>query len=369
MAPSDVGKRMSNTELAHVAELMGMRFDPIGPLDKVTIICGGVFYGVTLLLLIYAIINRNYAPIRAKNVRLTILVYIGGSMWFVGDIATNGHIEMIGAWSKCKIWCLWFRVFFAYTFSAAFAIRNYALYRVFVQHRPYRGLGFYTPIIGMFATLIAFCLTTQFISDEKTVKYVPEYEMCTYVWGFRGACLGLLWLIWFVVLYFVLRIRNIHSSFNERIESIIICFLAFSTVLFTTLLHTIQPEYPLNAKLRVANTWYDFCMGNISMWVMLAYPCFNCMFNKEKFLQHWTRKLHADGLRKEYRVETTENKSSLPLYSALSEDHKGGGGYQETARYWREMQFSNPQSTAVEDFEYQNQVAESMHFTPQRQVL
>ncbi|KAJ1929998.1 hypothetical protein FBU59_006997, partial [Linderina macrospora] len=272
-----LSRRMPDAaSIISAAQKKGLTIDPIGKLDRITIYLGASFYGVTLLLFVYAFFNRKYPPIRAKNILLTGLAVFAGIMEFVGDIATNGHVELVGVWSNCKVWCLWFRVFFAYIFTAAIGIRTYALYRVFVQHRPYSGLGFYAPIIGIFSMLLAFCLTTQFVSDEKTVKYVPELEMCTYVWAFRGACLGLLWLAWLVVFYFVFKIRNITSSFNERIESIICCLLAFTLVLFTTLMHTLHPEYPLNQGYRVANTFVDFCACNVAIFVILGYPCFQC---------------------------------------------------------------------------------------------
>ncbi|ORX69404.1 hypothetical protein DL89DRAFT_267638 [Linderina pennispora] len=300
--------------------------DPIGPMDKATIIVGACFYGFTFLVLVYAFVNRNYAPIRAKNLMLTALVFVGAVLWFVGDIATNGHVELIGVWSRCKVWCLWFRVFFAYTFSAAVGIRAYGLYCVFVLHRPYRGIGFYAPIVGLFVMLLIFCVTSQLISDEKTVMYVPELEMCTYVWGFRGACLGLLWLIWLFVFYFVFKIRNIHSSFNERWESIICCTLALGIDLFTTLMHTINPHYPLIMRYRVANTFFDFCMGNLVTLVMVFYPVVQCIFNREGYKREWMAKLQADGLRKEYKV-STDNPSTRRNYSVM--DEEGDSNFQK----------------------------------------
>ncbi|ORX67843.1 hypothetical protein DL89DRAFT_269027, partial [Linderina pennispora] len=324
-------RRVPNADTAvQAAQQLKSTVDPIGQLDRITIYVGASLHAATLLLLIYAFFNRKYAPIRAKNILLTGLVLFAGIMVFVGDIATNGHVELVGVWSKCKVWCLWFRVFFAYTFSAAIGIRTYALYRVFVQHQPYRGFGFYVPIIGMFALVLAFCLTTQFISDEKTVKYVPELEFCTYVWAFRGACLGLLWVIWLVVFYFVFMIRNITSSFNERIESIVCCILALTIILFTTLMHTLHPEYPLNQSYRVANTFIDFCMCNVVIVVILGYPCFQCIFNRERYLEDWTAKLRADGLKKEYKVSTNTRSNTYP-YAAMDD---GDDEFQKSPAFW-----------------------------------
>ncbi|KAJ1949860.1 hypothetical protein FBU59_000956 [Linderina macrospora] len=349
-AAAQLSKRTPSVESAvQAAAKAGLEFDPVGSMDKATIIIGACFYGFTFLVLLYAFINRNYAPIRAKNVKLTAMVYTGAVLWFVGDIATNGHVEMVGVWSKCKVWCLWFRVFFAYTFSAAVGIRAYGLYRVFVLHRPYRGVGFYAPIIGLFTGLLIFCITSQLIPDEKTVMYVEELEMCTYVWGFRGACLGLLWLIWLFVFYFVFKIRNIHSSFNERWESIICCTLALGIDLFTTLMHTINPHYPLTLRYRVANTFFDFCMGNMVTLVMIIYPVVQCMFNRDEYKRKWLAKLQADGLRKEYKV-SSGNPTTSRNYSVMNEE-EGDSTFQKNTAFWGGQSMVIDDSNANYNFE------------------
>ncbi|KAI8320908.1 hypothetical protein GQ54DRAFT_277002 [Martensiomyces pterosporus] len=284
-----------------------MKIDPIGRGDTVAIIFGASIYGVTLLLFIYAWLNRSYAPIRAKNIWITTLMYISGILWFVGDIATNGHVELVGAWSICKLWAIWFRVFFSFSYSVSIALRVYALYRVFILHRPYKGRSVYLPVVAMFGCLIVFCVVSQVVSDSHTVMYIKEFEVCSYVWAFRGACIGLYWVVWLVILFLVVRIRHIHTSFNERYESFLICLLGFSGTLILTVVHTTHPNYTLQMHLRVANTCIDAANGNLGIWVVLLYPCYQSVFNRERYLQTWVAKLKADGLRKEYNMSPQYN--------------------------------------------------------------
>ncbi|KAJ1963508.1 hypothetical protein GGI12_002017 [Dipsacomyces acuminosporus] len=319
--PAALEKRMSDEVREHLSAKLKISVDPPGTLDTVTIVAGSVLFGISLLVLICGWINRAYPPIRAKNLRVVSLMYIGAVLWFVGDIAVNGHVDIVGVWSNCKLWCLWVRLFFAYTFSATAAIRTYALYRVFILHRPYRGFSFYLPIIIVFACLVIFCLVSQVVADSATVMYLREVHICTYVWAFRGACLGLLWCIWFVVLYFVYQIRNIHSSFNERYESFVICLLAFTAVANTTFLHALKPNYPLQLHYRMENTWIDFIVANGAIWTIVLYPCLQCLFNRDSYLQEWTIKLRADGLGKEYNIsqqQKTSNNTTALGYSMMN---------------------------------------------------
>ncbi|KAI8320904.1 hypothetical protein GQ54DRAFT_298330 [Martensiomyces pterosporus] len=330
--PAGFAKRLTALQREELGGVLGITVDPIGKWDDFTIIAGSSLFGVTLLMLIYAWLNNSYAPIRAKNVRVTTLMYIGAVMWFVGDIATNGHVELVGAWAICKLWCVWIRVCFAYTFSAAAALRIYALYRVFILHRPYSGFSSYLPILIIFGCLLVFCVVSQVVSDSVTVMYVEEYEVCTYVWAFRGACLGLLWMIWLLVLFFVVKIRNIHSSFNERYESFLICLLAFTAVTNTTLLHTIRPNYPLELRYRLANTWIDILVSNFCVWVVILYPCYQSVFHREAYLQTWTTKLKTDGLRKEYNM-SPQHGSTVQGYSMMGSDSENKQIISSTMRW------------------------------------
>ncbi|KAJ1963507.1 hypothetical protein GGI12_002016 [Dipsacomyces acuminosporus] len=318
-------KRMDPLLREQLSFVLGFKIDPLGPADTATIAAGSVFFALTLSMLIYAWVHRDYPPIRAKNIRVMTLMYIGALFWFIGDIPINGHVELVGVWSVCKLWSLWVRLFFAYTFSASAAIRTYAIYRIFILRKPYSGFKFYIPMFILFGCLIVYCTVSTLVSNKLTAIYREELHFCTYVWAFRGACLALLWCIWFVVLFFVFKIRNVHSSFNERYESIIVCLLAFTAVANTTFLHILKPNYPLQMHLRVSNTWIDFLVSNGAVWSILIYPVVQCMFNRQEYLKSWTAKLRADGLGREYNVSPSNTHGTNPplQYSKMNNSETG----------------------------------------------
>ncbi|KAJ1829825.1 hypothetical protein LPJ70_007084, partial [Coemansia sp. RSA 2708] len=79
---------------------------PVGSVDKATIAVGIAFFGLTFVLLVYAWCNRDYQPIRAKNLPQASVMFVSGVLWFVGDIAVNGHVNLAGGWAKCRLWAL-----------------------------------------------------------------------------------------------------------------------------------------------------------------------------------------------------------------------------------------------------------------------
>ncbi|ORX65741.1 hypothetical protein DL89DRAFT_270704, partial [Linderina pennispora] len=256
---------------------LGKTLEPVGVTDTVTIAVSASLYGVT---------------------------------WAAGDIATNGLVYNVGVWSKCKLWVIWFRDLGGYLYSSIVLLRAHALNRIFIQRKSFTGWAYYMPIVILAAALLIFCLTVQLISDELTVSYLPKLEICHYVEGFKWGSLALLWLVWFVSLFYYIKIRHIQTAFNEFRESLIVFLLAFATLFQTSLLHSIVPTYPLNRAIRTVSTFLDVACGVTSIWVILAYPVFKCIFYREKYEHEWLAKLARDGLQREYQIESSRTAMS-----------------------------------------------------------
>ncbi|ORX65745.1 hypothetical protein DL89DRAFT_270707 [Linderina pennispora] len=303
---------------------LGKTLEPVGVTDTVTIAVSASLYGVTGLLVLYALIHRNYRPIRAKNMPLTTVMYIACIVWFLGDIATNGLVYNVGVWSKCKLWVIWFRDLGGYLYSSIVLLRAHALNRIFIQRKSFTGWAYYMPIVILAAALLIFCLTVQLISDDLTVSYLSKLEICHYVEGFKWGSLALLWLVWFASLFYYIKIRHIQTAFNEFREALVVFFIAFTTLLETSLVHGIFPTYPLNRTLRTITTYVDVVCGNISVWVFLVYPVFKCIFYREKYEHEWLAKLARDGLQREYQIEMNRSANT-------SDFAKMGSGHQLTS--------------------------------------
>ncbi|ORX69895.1 hypothetical protein DL89DRAFT_316145 [Linderina pennispora] len=64
----------------------------------------------------------------------------------------------------------------------------------------------------------------------------------------------------------------------------------------------IHTDYTRIQAMRVAATWIDFTNGNLTIWIILAPPLYQCLFHRDKYLQMWLRKLERDGLKHAYDI-------------------------------------------------------------------
>ncbi|KAI8318362.1 hypothetical protein GQ54DRAFT_300455 [Martensiomyces pterosporus] len=292
-----------------------IKVDPAGSGDVAIIIVCAVVYGITSLLVIYAWANRDYLPIRAKRLTLTTLMLIAGILWYIGDIPNNGHVSLVGAWTNCKLWYVWFRVLFCYVFSAALLVRFYALDRVFNQHKPFRG-----PVVYIISTVIvvfhlALCLAAQLTDSAYTIMF----DAVTRTYKLANACayasIAIQGILWLAVVALMIRLRNIQSSFNELRESLIIFFIALALLLETLIVNVLYPKYPLMMSHRIAITLVDALASSSMVWVIIAHPVYKCIFQREEYEIEWMRKLNRDQLRNEYDVATSYQRSDMDLNS------------------------------------------------------
>ncbi|KAJ1951087.1 hypothetical protein FBU59_000364 [Linderina macrospora] len=277
---------------------MGLPYDPVGNADKAIVYFGIVFYSITFLLLLYCWANWSYRPIRAKNLPVITFGYVFDLLWFIGDIQANQNVRVVGVWSHCKGWGIWVHMLATYSFSAAVLFRKFALDRVYNRQKPCRGWGFYGPILGFFVSLLAFCLTVQFVSDKKTITYDSDLAICLYSDGLRYGSVGLIWIVWIVTGIYVVRIRRIKSGLNEFRESLIIYIIAVLCLIQYTVCHAAFKALPLQQTVRCLITALDLIAVNLTMWVFLAYPAYQRMFHREQYLSLWLKKLSRDEFRR-----------------------------------------------------------------------
>ncbi|KAJ1851454.1 hypothetical protein LPJ76_006078 [Coemansia sp. RSA 638] len=263
--------------------------------DNIAIaICAGVF-GLTAMLLVFAWCNYNYRPIRAKNLTWTTLIYLSTVLWFLGNIPSNGHVRIVGAWSNCKLWIIWFRVFFCYVFATMCIVRFYALDRVFNQKKPFTVWSSLISGGAVIVLNVAYCLVNQLISGSLTIEYVPSLEVCNVTQAFRIAALTFMWIIWAAVGVLFFRLRNIQSTFNEFYESIAIFAVIIGLLIESSITNLYYIYYILEKRRRIQKTVVDMAAANLVIWLFIGYPVFMCIFRREKYEQQWLEKLAQDS--------------------------------------------------------------------------
>ncbi|KAI7823493.1 hypothetical protein BX661DRAFT_226230 [Kickxella alabastrina] len=118
--------------------------------------------------------------------------------------------------------------------------------------------------------------------------YIP-IDMCNVYSGFQTAMYMFLCVTVSIVVVVHWMIRNIKSSFNESREMVATCAIILANLIFAT----IMVYAPLkNPHVGVNAMW----------WLVMAVPMYNCIFNKQRYLEFWVTKLRNDGLQREYDV-------------------------------------------------------------------
>ncbi|KAJ1644298.1 hypothetical protein LPJ64_004021 [Coemansia asiatica] len=271
-------------------------------------------------MIIYAWVNRNYRPIRAKNLLWTTSIHLVSVIWFLGNIVANGHVRIVGAFAHCKFWILWLRIFFCFLFASMIVVRFYALDSVFNQNRPFSKRANLIAAACVVFPNVIFCLVVQLVSAEKTVSQSTNFAVCDVSMRLRIAAIVYQWMVWLGAVILTFRLRNIQSSFNEFYESLAIFIIATLMVIETSITNFVFKYYPLMKKPRMEKTLVDIFATNIIIWLIMAQPVYNCLFNRRKYENEWLEKLTKDGHKKEYNVSSGQTGPST-AYTKMNNSH------------------------------------------------
>ncbi|KAJ1962443.1 hypothetical protein GGI12_002650 [Dipsacomyces acuminosporus] len=289
------------------------------------IVVAFTLHGLTALLVIIAWANRNYSPIRAKNLVPITCMLLAGVLTCIGGIASRGLVANVGVWSQCKVWTIWVKLSFMYVFQCLLVFRAFALYRIFIQNKPCCGYGYYGLVAVMVLVILAFGVPSQLVSDDKTVVYAENIQRCRQAMPFKYGSMAVSWLIWILYTVVLIRIHSIRSSFNELRESVSIYILGLINIVTSALLYTFGWRPDINQYVRIAGVALDALTTTGSIWILLVYPVCMCLFKREEYLVDWKRKLIDDGVVKKYEMQHRQVAAASNFskrYSRLVDDSK-----------------------------------------------
>ncbi|KAJ2805247.1 hypothetical protein H4R21_001333, partial [Coemansia helicoidea] len=300
----------------------GLHVDPRGRGDAAMIIFFISLYAVDLVSVAFVLYNRNYPPIRCKSPIIMSAIMIFSILWFMGDLQGNGHVPLKGTpWNNCKAFGMWINVVLGVCMvSALLAIRTLGLMRVFIMGRPFRGRGLYLSILAYTVCLLIFGTVVQVIPAKKTFYYLDVVDVCYCTDGLQAAIFSAIWITWIPIVVLSWRLRAIKSSFNESREVAIACFVVFSVLTTTTVMHYVLPQYLLNATQRIIATSIDHVSTQVFWWMIMGVPVYNCLFRRQQYLNEWTLKLLSDGLQEEYDVSGSNSQAGNAFSSATPLD-------------------------------------------------
>ncbi|KAJ2716693.1 hypothetical protein H4R19_000499 [Coemansia spiralis] len=309
--------------------------------DTAAIAAGAALFAPTLALVAYAWRNRSYQPIRAKNLPQTTLMAVCGALWFVGNVAANGHVAAAGAWAQCRLWHVWIRVGFKYLFFCSVLCRILALYWLFVRRKKFHGWSSFSPLAILAPCVVVYCLVGQLAAPAATVRYDPATHLCLQARAYRFGGVGLLWAVWVLVIVFTWLSRDIQASFNEARESVLVAAALLASMLATTVSETISRPVAAHLAPRVAGTLIDAAAANCVVWIVLGYPVYQSLFNRKRYSANWRTQLVSEGFRREYGISLSTIMGAGSVYSMAlpptgSAYHKGSAeGHREPSWIFR----------------------------------
>ncbi|KAJ2778995.1 hypothetical protein H4R18_004269 [Coemansia javaensis] len=300
---------------------LGITVSPPDKDDTVTIAVCASLFGLTGIMLVYAWCNYSYRPIRAKNLVWTTLIYVSTVLWFVGNLATNGHVRNVGAWGNCKLWVIWFRILFCFVFASMTVVRFYALDRVFNQRKPFTTWSGLVAGAIVIVLNVAYCLVNQLISDNLTVKFEPLLQICNVTMAVRISALATQWVLWAGVSLLIFRLRNIQSGFNELFESIGIFVVIVALLIESTVVYVHFKYYVLQKRMRIQKTVMDAAVANLVVWLFVGHAVLMCMFRRHSYEQRWLDRLARDGPASSYVLK--QEPGNRESYSKMNDNTFG----------------------------------------------
>ncbi|KAJ1897726.1 hypothetical protein GGI09_005471 [Coemansia sp. S100] len=323
-----------------LAQLAGIKLDPIGYVDLSTVIVVGTIYALQFIAVTYQLYNRNYPPLGVKNVPLMASLYFGGLAWFFGDLFTSGivHLSHSPVLRSCKFTLIWLRACLgAYYVAAMFSLRCFSLYYVFYKGKAFKGTIVYVSVGITVLSIALFGIISTVIPTHLTTHYEPLIDMCNTNRNYIIAVVVVVWSIASFTAVMSWRMRNVPFCFNERIEM----FTSFVVLIIAGTLNTICllgiKVYPASLGWRTGLVYANHASISIGYWVIMGEATYNCIFDREGYLQYWINTLKELDMERQYAYNV-DNEITLNLveYTDPTSTMVNDGPTHNSDRKWLE---------------------------------
>ncbi|KAJ1733436.1 hypothetical protein LPJ61_001560 [Coemansia biformis] len=305
-----------------IAGFLGLRLDPIGYVDLSTIIVLSTMYLVEFVALCYQLRHRDYLPLKAKNVPVMFSLYFGGVSWLLGDIFSGGlvHLKQSPVLKNCTFTVIWLRVCIgAYYVTSIFALRCFSLYYVFYAGKPFRGRVMLLSLCATILSIVLFGIVSSVLPSTMTIRYEEILDMCYYGKGYVASVIAVIWCIWVFTAYMTWRMRNVAFCFNERVEMMALFVIMLSVVTMNTVCLFAVSVYPASLGWRTALLYTNHVGASTGYWIVMFEPTYNCIFNRNEYLQYWINILKEDHMEREYGYSSEINTETTLNWSEFSE--------------------------------------------------
>ncbi|KAJ7552343.1 hypothetical protein O6H91_06G051200 [Diphasiastrum complanatum] len=255
--------------------------------------------------IIVIVVNRDYPPIKIRNVALTVMSSLGGLVWVSATIVVNNHFgrKKDTFWTICSLWTFWLQACFGCALWVnCMTINLVHLYcllilkkRIKKQHNL---MWIITPLLLLLSPVI---ITSIFASVLHACRFVPNAHQSQSGSRPEGDCkicdnkfiiiilviLPAYFLLFIGLSYKLRRFMAQYNSFRQIRNGGIMSLFVFLLSLVTLQTHSYK---------RVAGR----CFLSLSVALVVFYYfwarngeiIYNVLFNKEDYCQRFRQDIH-----------------------------------------------------------------------------
>ncbi|KAI9140035.1 hypothetical protein BKA69DRAFT_1082404 [Paraphysoderma sedebokerense] len=281
------------------------------PLLTILVYVGIALFGLTLISVVYIVLNRNYTPIKSKQIGSIVVLWLSGVCWFIGSLVANGVLGYDGILRYCKIWLAWVQIHFGvHFFVLTIWYRMWNLHRLVVQQKLLSGWSYYLPIIIFMLPSTVVVITIQLLPDSDSVLFVPHIEECYFTSVFKYTEFALAIAGFLITLVFVVLLRNLPlKPFNEFKEVRLVFFTGSFVAILQGILSNTNFRLELWGKFLICGS--SLFIAIFAYWAIMFRPIYNSIFNREAFLKKFASGLGSAGLANNYNYKMGGDRASV----------------------------------------------------------
>jgi len=262
------------------------------PGELATIIIEACVYLLNFLLLFYVVKNRNYPPLKVKQIPLVAALITAGFAWWLGGLAQVRLFPQVDhpVFLVCDLWAVWFQLVLGnYPFISICAYRYLKLFLI-IKARMEVGMKkdlIYLGLMWLPVLILGIAYSAIQIDGPITVNGV---EFCSFqTWGFY-ILIGMetFWVLLFFALMYVLRspgqqyLREYQETFVQ-VAIFLVGYLIFLAIQV--------PNYQFFAWGRIISSVVITLIPTLSFHLMVTYRAYQCFFHHDEYLTSFQNKL------------------------------------------------------------------------------
>ncbi|KAJ2776123.1 hypothetical protein GGI18_004410 [Coemansia linderi] len=259
----------------------------------------------SFLLLGYAIWFREYPPMRAQHVAITVAIGIGGIIFNISNNLVQGMARYEGFLGVCKFWGAWVLLTFGLAvFLSSMNMRLVLFYRIFVTGNTYIRPKFsvtnffrrFWPLIAIWSPSFISSIVISSISGPRGAWLLEDHglracdfseEYLYWIYAYFAAQIVLSWILYF-------RMRKVAKVFNGFRMAIWTLLIFTATLLISMVINIIEgSNYPWG---RIAIALSNMILINGYLWLILGPPVIGHLFWREQTMRNFMNSLHKDSL-------------------------------------------------------------------------